>query len=479
MMLNLQRIFLKKISLPQILKEFYKVFEQNGFEAYLVGGAVRDICLNKKASDWDVATNATPQNVMKMFKFVVPTGFEHGTVTVHFHKAEIEVTTFRTESGYSDARHPDKINYAATIEEDLARRDFTMNAIAVNLKNGRLTDPYHGQKDIKKKLIRTVGNPLERFMEDGLRPIRALRFASKLGFAIEKKTFDAIFDNEVQKKVLSISIERFRDEFEKILKSKKPSVGLKLMEKTGILQLFIPELSKCRGVTQSDYRGFHKFDVLDHLFYACDGAVQDKLNVRLAALFHDIGKPDAKKIVTQQAFNVKTGKTENVETVTFYNHEKISRDITEKVLTRLKFSNDMIKNVCHLVNEHMFHYEKNWTNAAVRRFIIRVKPENIEDLFDLRLSDMYGMWNQKVEIKYNASVGLLLELKERIKSELEKQNALSLKSLKVNGNDLIEQNIAFGKKIGEVLNHLLECVIEDPELNDKEKLLRIARSYVN
>ncbi len=479
MMLNLQRIFLKKISLPQILKEFYKVFEQNGFEAYLVGGAVRDICLNKKASDWDVATNATPQDVMKMFKFVVPTGFEHGTVTVHFHKAEIEVTTFRTESGYSDARHPDKINYAATINEDLARRDFTMNAIAVNLKNGRLTNPYHGQKDIKKKLIRTVGNPLERFMEDGLRPIRALRFASKLDFAIEKKTFNAIFDNEVQKKVLSISIERFRDEFVKILQSNKPSVGLKLMEKTGILQLFIPELSKCRGVTQSDYRGFHKFDVLDHLFYACDGAVQEKLNVRLAALFHDIGKPDAKKIVTQQALNVKTGKTENVETVTFYNHEKISRDITEKVLTRLKFSNDMIKNVGHLVNEHMFHYETNWTNAAVRRFIIRVKPENLEDLFDLRLSDMYGMWNQKVEIKYSASVGLLLELKERIKSELEKQNALSLKSLKVNGNDLIEQNIAFGKKIGEVLNHLLECVIEDPELNDKEKLLRIARSYVN
>lgn len=479
MMLNLKRIFLKKINLPQILKDFYKVFEQNGFEAYLVGGAVRDICLNKKASDWDVATNATPQDVMKMFKFVVPTGFEHGTVTVHFHKVEIEVTTFRTESGYSDARHPDKINYAATINEDLARRDFTMNAIAVNLKNGKLTDPYHGQKDIKKKLIRTVGNPFERFMEDGLRPIRALRFASKLDFTIEKNTFSAIFDREIQKKILSISIERFRDEFEKILLSKKPSVGLKLMEKTGILQLFIPELSKCRGVIQNDYRGFHIFDVLDHLFYACDGAVQNKLNVRLAALFHDIGKPDAKKIITQQVLNVATGKTENVETVTFYNHEKISREITEKVLIRLKFSNDMIKNVCHLVNEHMFHYEKNWTNAAVRRFIIRVKPENLEDLFDLRLSDMYGMWNQKVEIKYSASVDLLLELKERIQNELEKQNALSLKNLKVNGNDLIEQNIASGKKIGEVLNHLLECVIEDPELNDKEKLLKIAKSYVN
>ena len=479
MILNLLRNIFKQISLPQILIDFYKVFEQNGFEAYLVGGAVRDICLNKKASDWDVATNATPQDVMKMFKFVVPTGFEHGTVTVHFHKVEIEVTTFRTESGYSDARHPDSINYAATIEEDLARRDFTMNAIAVNLKNGKLTDPYHGQRDIKRKLIRTVGNPYERFMEDGLRPIRALRFASKLDFKIEENTYNSIFEKKIQEKVLSISIERFRDEFVKILQSKKPSVGLKLMEKTGILTLFIPELSKCRGVIQSDYRGFHKFDVLDHLFYACDGAVQEKLNVRLAALFHDIGKPEAKKIVTQQAFNVKTGKNENVETITFYNHEKISRDITEKVLTRLKFSSDMIKNVCHLVNEHMFHYETNWTNAAVRRFIIRVKPENIEDLFDLRLSDMYGMWNQKVEIKYSASIDLLLELKERIKSELEKQNALSLKSLKVNGNDLMEQNIAFGKKIGEVLNHLLECVIEDPELNDKEKLLRIARSYVN
>lgn len=472
----LQFFRLKKVNIPKILQDFYKIFEKNGFQAYLVGGAVRDICLKKKPSDWDIATNATPQDVMKMFKFVVPTGFEHGTVTVHFNKTEIEVTTFRTESGYSDARHPDKINYAATIEEDLARRDFTMNAIAVNLKNGKIVDPYGGQKDIKKRLIRTVGNAHERFMEDGLRPIRALRFASKLGFAIEEKTYQEISQKDVQNKITSISIERFRDEFEKMMLSKKPSVALKLMEETGILNLFIPEFSKCRGCIQSDYRAFHKFDVLDHLFYACDGAPENKLNVRLAALFHDIGKPDAKNITMQEVFDSKECCKKNLETITFYNHEKYSAEITQKIMTRLKFSNEMIKNVIHLVKEHMFHYEENWTNAAVRRFIIRVGKENLEDLYDLRFADMYGMWNQKIEIKYSEPVALLLELKERINEELMKQNALSLKNLNLNGKDLMENGIPAGKKLGEILNHLLDCVIEDPSLNSREKLLEIAKN---
>lgn len=472
----LQFFRLKKVNIPKILQDFYKIFEKNGFQAYLVGGAVRDICLKKKPSDWDIATNATPQDVMRMFKFVVPTGFEHGTVTVHFNKTEIEVTTFRTESGYSDARHPDKINYAATIEEDLARRDFTMNAIAVNLKNGKIVDPYGGQKDIKKRLIRTVGNAHERFMEDGLRPIRALRFASKLGFAIEEKTYQEISQKDVQNKITSISIERFRDEFEKMMLSKKPSVALKLMEETGILNLFIPEFSKCRGCIQSDYRAFHKFDVLDHLFYACDGAPENKLNVRLAALFHDIGKPDAKNITMQEVFDSKECCKKNLETITFYNHEKYSAEITQKIMTRLKFSNEMIKTVIHLVKEHMFHYEENWTNAAVRRFIIRVGKENLEDLYDLRFADMYGMWNQKIEIKYSEPVALLLELKERINEELMKQNALSLKDLNVNGKDLMENGIPAGKKLGEILNHLLDCVIEDPSLNSREKLLEIAKN---
>ena len=307
----------RKIALPQILKEFNQVFVDAGYKAYLVGGAVRDVILGSKINDYDVATNATPQDVMKLFKFVVPTGFEHGTVTVHFKNEEIEVTTFRTEAGYSDGRHPDSVNYAATIEEDLSRRDFTMNAIAVDLNDGKIVDPYGGQDDIAKKMIKTVGNPHERFMEDGLRPIRALRFASKLNFSIEKYTYLEIFKEDIQKKITSISIERFRDEFNKILVSKKPSVGLKLMEETGVLKLFIPELAQARGVTQGDFRGFHEFDVLDHLFYACDGAPQNKLNVRIAALFHDIGKPAVKKVLVEN----------DVETFTFYYHENVGEKI--------------------------------------------------------------------------------------------------------------------------------------------------------
>ncbi len=458
----------KKIQIPHILKEFYKVFEKNGFKAYLVGGAVRDIFLGQKASDWDVATNAFPQDVIRIFKFVVPTGIEHGTVTVHFMKTEIEVTTFRTETTYSDGRHPDKVNYAATIKEDLSRRDFTMNSIAVDLKDGKIVDPYGGQKDIKRKLIRTVGNAYDRFMEDGLRPIRALRFAAKLNFSIEKNTYSEIFKSEIQKKVISISIERFRDEFEKIIKTEKPSVGLKLMEDTGILKLFIPELSACRGCIQSDYRGFHKFDVLDHLFYACDGAPPSKENVRLAALFHDIGKPLAKQI------SVENG----VETLTFYNHEKIGEKITRKIMIRLKFSNEMTNNVCHLVEQHMFHYEQTWTDAAVRRFIIRATPQSLEDLFDLRLADMYGMYNTPVDSKSQA-VSLLIELKDRIADIMAKQNVLSLKALAVNGKDLIKEGIPAGKQLGIILNELLDCVIEDPSMNEKSKLINVANKIYN
>ena len=467
----------KKIKLDSTLIEFGKVFFQAGYKAYLVGGAVRDMLMKVPAHDWDVATNATPPDVIKLFKFVVPTGIEHGTVTVHYKGNEIEVTTFRTEDGYSDGRHPDSINYAATIEEDLARRDFTMNAIAASLEDGIITDPYGGQDDIKNKLIRTVGAAHERFMEDGLRPVRALRFASKLGFSIEKNTYSEIFKKEIQAKAASISIERFRDEFEKIMASPKPSVGLKLLEESGLLDIFIPEFKICRGCIQSDYRAFHKFDVLDHLFYACDGAPADKLNVRLAALFHDIGKPAAKKILHETVLDGEKndGSKKEIETITFYNHEAFGEKITQKLMTRLKFSNDMISNVCHLVKEHMFHYESNWSEAAVRRFIIRVKPECMEDLYDLRLADMYGMYNEKVDVRYSESVKLLLELKARVEKELSKKTALSLKSLAVNGRDLMQLGIPAGKELGRILNELLECVIEDPAMNNKERLIETAK----
>ncbi len=451
-----------KIKIASVLKDFYSQFDKAGFKAYLVGGAVRDIFLKKKASDWDVATNATPQDVMKLFKTVIPTGFEHGTVTVHYKGAEIEVTTFRTESGYSDGRHPDSVNYAATIEEDLSRRDFTINAIAADLKNGKIIDPFNGRKDIKKKILRTVGDAHLRFMEDGLRPVRCIRFASKLGFSIEKYTYSEIFDSAVHEKIKSISIERFRDEFEKILTSEKPSVGLKLLEETGLMKIFIPELLSGRSCVQSDERGMHDFDVLDHLYYSCDGSPKEKMNVRLAALFHDVGKPAVKKIIDNK--------------ITFYNHEAEGEKQTRKILTRLKFPNAVIDNVCHLIKEHMFHYEPNWTVAAIRRFIIRVGQENIEDLFDLRLADMYGMHNQKVEFRFSQAIDLMIELKDRIDRELEKKNALSLKDLAINGNDLMDAGFEKGRQLGLILNQLLDCVIEDPQMNTREKLIEIAKN---
>ncbi|MCI6544845.1 MAG: HD domain-containing protein [Spirochaetia bacterium] len=441
-----------------------EIFAQHGYKAYLVGGAVRDMLMGKEPHDWDVTTDATPEQVMSIFRKVIPTGIAHGTVTVHFMKNEIEVTTFRTESDYSDGRHPDKVEYTGNIEEDLSRRDFTINAIASYLGDGTITDPFHGRDDIKRKVIRTVGNPLERFSEDGLRPVRAVRLSAQLGFEIERETLKAISEPEILKKTSGISLERFRDELLKLMKAEKPSAGLKLMEESGILDIFIPEFKKCRGCIQGDFRGYHQFDVLDHLFYACDGAPASKQNVRLAALFHDIGKPDVKRVIP----------TPQGDQFTFYNHEAKSQQITKEILFRLKFSNAEIANICHLVVNHMFNYTQDWTDAAVRRFLAKIQAENLEDLYDLRLADIYGMNNAPVRGQDSRTIALLNELKDRISKETEKNSVLSLKQLAVNGKDLMKNGISAGKDLGFVLNQLLETVLEDPSQNEKEQLIKIA-----
>lgn len=452
------------IKIPDILKKMNEIFAQHGYKAYLVGGAVRDMLMGKEPHDWDVTTDATPEQVMSIFRKVIPTGIAHGTVTVHFMKNEIEVTTFRTESDYSDGRHPDKVEYTGNIEEDLSRRDFTINAIASYLGDETITDPFHGRDDIKRKVIRTVGNPLERFSEDGLRPVRAVRFSAQLGFEIERETLKAISEPEILKKTSGISLERFRDELLKLMKAEKPSAGLKLMEESGILDIFIPEFKKCRGCIQGDFRGYHQFDVLDHLFYACDGAPASKQNVRLAALFHDIGKPDVKRVIP----------TPQGDQFTFYNHEAKSQQITKEILFRLKFSNAEIANICHLVVNHMFNYTQDWTDAAVRRFLAKIQAENLEDLYDLRLADIYGMNNAPVRGQDSRTIALLNELKDRISKETEKNSVLSLKQLAVNGKDLMKNGISAGKDLGFVLNQLLETVMEDPSQNEKEQLIKIA-----
>lgn len=460
---------MNKIKIPDELKKMNEIFSQNGFEAYLVGGAVRDILLGKKADDWDVTTNAKPEEVMKIFRRVIPTGIDHGTVTVHFSGQEIEVTTFRTESDYSDGRHPDKVEYAGHIEEDLSRRDFTMNAIAASLEDGHIVDPYGGAEDLKKGIIRTVGIPHERFMEDGLRPVRALRFASKLQFSIEKDTYSEIFEENVQKKIASISVERFRDELMKMMASPKPSVGLKMMEETGVLKIFMDELSVCRGCIQKDDRGYHIFDVMDHNIYACDGAPKEKPLLRLTAFLHDCGKPASKVERTVEGHKINN----------FYNHEKYSVEIARSLMTKLKFSNAEIDYVCHLIENHMFHYESSWSDAAIRRFIVRVGLDSFDDLIDLRLADMYGKFNADVRLHDSAGCANLVELTDRVKAVAAQSCALSLKDLKVNGKDLIAEGIPAGKKLGKILNELFQTVLDDPEMNDREKLLKLAKNLTN
>ena len=443
-----------------------EIFAAAGYSAYLVGGAVRDMLMGKAPHDWDITTDATPEQVSSIFYRVIPTGIAHGTVTVHFSGKEIEVTTFRTESGYSDGRHPDSVAYTTKLEEDLSRRDFTMNSIAASLKDGRIIDPFDGKTDIKSRIIRTVGNPLERFCEDGLRPVRAVRFSARLGFEIEAETLRAMQEPSVLQKTRGISCERFRDELVKLLGAPKPSLGLLLMERTGILSIFLPELLEGRGCSQADDRGYHIFDVLDHNIYACDGAPMQKPLLRLAALLHDAGKPRSR---TERTIDGKT-------VINFYNHERHSAKIARELMTRLKFSNAETEYVCHLIEQHMFHYEPTWSDAAVRRFLVRTGADYVDDLFDLRLADMYGKYNEPVRVHDSAACELLLEFKERIQSVQKENSALSLKALAVNGTDLIAIGIPPGKLLGEILAELFDTVLDDPAQNERNALLAIARN---
>lgn len=463
------------INIPEILHKMNEIFESHGFEAYLVGGAVRDSLLNKDASDWDVTTNAKPEQVQSIFHKVIPTGIAHGTVTVHFMGKEIEVTTYRCEEGYSDGRHPDNVSFTSNLHEDLSRRDFTINAIAASLKNGEIIDPFNGQKDLEEKCIRTVGSASDRFMEDGLRPVRAIRFSSQLGFTIEQETLKAISNPEIQEKIKSISMERFRDELVKILKSPVPSIGLKLLEQTGILKSFIPELIECRGCKQQDIRGFHDFDVLDHIFYTVDGTPQEAETVRLAALFHDIGKRHTKTI---ENYEHPENSGNFVEIIHFHKHDMVSAEEAVPILTRLKFPNSLIKDVTHLIRQHMFFFEVNWTDAAVRRFIVRLQPKYIDDLFLLRYADIYGMHREKLDPNSKEAKNLET-LKKRINIELEKETLLSLKDMKINGSDLIQAGIPKGETIGLILQELFQCILEKPEYNNKEKLLELAQNFAN
>jgi tRNA nucleotidyltransferase/poly(A) polymerase len=411
-----------------------------------------------KVQDWDLATDAPPEEVSAIFREarprgrVIPTGIRHGTVTVLYRNHRMEITTYRTEAGYSDGRRPDAVRYAASVEADLSRRDFTMNAIALRLPSGLTVDPFGGAADIRAGIIRCVGKAEERFAEDGLRPLRAVRFAAQLGFSPEEATLAAI--GGALGTSAKVSPERVRDEIGKIIASPLPSRAFRLMEQTGLLSLFLPELAACRGFEQ---KGFHRFDVLDHSLLALDYAAARGFppEVRMAALLHDIGKPAVRAAGEDGTW-------------TFFRHEGESEKIARQILCGLRYPNAFIDEVCHLVKEHMFHYTGDWSDAAVRRFIVRAGKAHLENLYRLRRADAFAAAAR------DPGPGFLLPLAERVDRVLAGEQALGLKDLAVSGRDLMAAGIKGGKTMGIILNELLETVLDDPEQNSREKLLEIA-----
>lgn len=440
----------RRFPIPKEIRYIAETLAGVGHKAYVVGGALRDFFMNRiDENDFDMATDASPERLMALFPRVVPTGIKHGTMTILAGRYSVEITTFRSERGYSDGRRPDSVEFVGDIREDLSRRDFTMNALALDPLSGELLDPFGGREDIAGRLIRSVGDPAHRFAEDGLRPLRAVRFAAQLGFAIDEATFSTIPSTLTTFK--KVSMERVRDEFLKIILSPSPSTGLRLLERSGLLAEILPELMPARGCEQ---KGLHAFDVMDHLFLSVDAAPADAV-LRLAALFHDAGKPGASAPGSEGQ-------------PTFYNHEKLSASIAASAMRRLKFPNETIEGVVHLVKNHMFNFTEDWTDAAVRRFIARVGAGSIDDLLELRIADAAATRGTRPDPRP------LDTFRARIADILEKDAAFSVADLRVDGNDLSSIGIPKGPAMGKILGELLETVLDDPEQNERATLLRIA-----
>ncbi len=446
-------LVMQQFPIPSVIRRFSKQFIEAGFSLYIVGGAVRDYLLGIQNEDYDFTTDAKPEEVMHLFKAVIPTGIDHGTVTVRFEKHSFEVTTFRSEGSYQDGRHPSSVTFISNLAEDLKRRDFTINAFAVDLHDSRIIDLNGGKEDLKHRTIRAIGDARKRFEEDGLRILRACRFAGKLNFRIDEDTLKAMHDCRAN--LRNVSSERIRDELFTLVLSDHPKVGLTYMRECGILEIILPELA---AGDQIDQKGMHHEDVLSHAISTCQASVAltDRLEVRLAALLHDIGKSEVME--------------EGPERNTFYNHDLVGEKLTIELMKRLKASNEQIRLVSLLVRHHMFSYQSNWSDSAVRRFLTRVGKEHVGMLFSLRIAD-------QIAIHGKADISLLEELEQRIKCILDAQDALSIKDLAVNGNDLMQVGIPKGRQLGKTLEYLLDTVLDDPKQNTKEQLLKIAKHY--
>lgn len=446
-----------QFNIPEEVKEVVKKFEKSHFEIYIVGGAVRDLIMGKIPNDWDFTTNATPQEILKVLGEKAYYDNKFGTVGLPSltDLDPFEITTFRTESDYKDARRPEKVVWGKSLEEDLKRRDFTINAMAIKIngytsKDGEPTiiDPYEGQKDIKTKTLRAVGDPNERFGEDALRMMRAIRIASQLNFKIEKTTLDAISANV--KLINKISKERIKDELFKTLISNNSYEGILAFKESGLMEEVLPEVYKMFGVEQKSPGRHHIYDVGTHCLMALKFVESEDPVTRFATLIHDIGKPQTLK-------KLETG------TITFYNHEVIGAKIAERIADRLKFSNREKEKLITLVRFHQFSVNEFQTDSAVRRFIRNVGVTNIEDMIALRTADRLGSGAAKTSWRTE-------DFKRRI-IEVQKQ-PFSVNDLKIDGNDVMrELKLTPGPRVGEVLSILFKEVEEKRIENERVKLL--------
>lgn len=433
------------IQMPKEAERILDVIYSNGYEGYLVGGCVRDSLIGRIPNDWDICTSAKPEVMLRIFRQfkVIPTGLKHGTLTVVIDDLDFEVTTYRIDKDYVDGRRPEEVEFTTSLKADLKRRDFTINAMAYNKKDG-LVDYYGGISDINNRKIRCVGNAMDRFNEDYLRMLRAVRFLTQLEYDLSIDTFKAI--EELANKITNISKERVRDEINKILLSQNPSKGIEILESTGLLEHIIPELQKCVKFDQKNPH--HDKDVFYHTLCVLDNTERD-LILRLSALLHDIAKPEC--------FNVDDDNIGH-----FYRHHMKGMELAEKILKRLKYDNKTIETVKQLVKEHMLKYEIP-TERGIKRLINRVGNENINRLFDLQKADIMG--SKPPHDFSNIDNAKLIS--EKILNE---KQPLTVKDLDINGYDLMRLGVTQGKEIGFVLDALLDIVLDDPCLNKKDIL---------
>lgn len=443
-----------RIEIPKKAGYIIKTIIDAGFEAYVVGGCVRDSILGRQPEDWDITTSATPEQVKKLFPRTIDTGIQHGTVTVMMDKEGFEVTTYRIDGKYEDSRHPKEVTFTPNLEEDLKRRDFTINAMAYNEQTG-LVDIFGGMEDIEKKIIRCVGNAMERFSEDALRIMRAIRFSAQLGYTIEDKTKEAI--SILAPNLKQISAERIQVELTKLLNSPHPDY-LRVAYETGVTKIVLPEFDKAMETDQN--HPHHKYSVGEHTLCSLR-EVSPRKYLRLAMLFHDIGKPETITVDEKGITH-------------FHGHASVSEEITKKVLKRLRLDNDTIYMVSKLVRYHDYSNDVEPDMRIVRRAVNKIGEDAFPLLFEVKRADILAQSDYMREEKFER-LNSWQQLYDKI---IEEKQCVSLKTLAVTGSDLIALGMKPGKEIGTILQQLLEHVLEEPEDNKKEILIEKAHNIL-